>query len=186
MQAALVRSTRQQPLARATLRRALIGRRLVTTTVDASSLSSSSSSSAAPAKRQSIIPLSNIEAQWKKMSKEDQAIVSEQLEEAMKKDWRQMSLDEKKAAYYVSFGPHGPRTPASQPGDNLKIAGAVAVILGIAGAISLALSHYSTVPHTINKEWEEASNERALEQKMNPISGISSEGYKGKGFVQSK
>lgn len=26
-------------------------------------------------------------------------------------------------------------------------------------------------PKTINKEWEEASNQRALEQKMNPISG---------------
>ena len=59
-------------------------------------------------------------------------------------------------------------------------------------------------PKTISKEWEEASNERALEQKMNPISGssspqhlflvrshsshigIASEGYSGKGFVTHK
>lgn len=31
-------------------------------------------------------------------------------------------------------------------------------------------------PKTISKEWEEASNERALEQKMNPISGLSLSG----------
>lgn len=61
-------------------------------------------------------------------------------------------------------------------------------------------------PKSISKEWEEASNERALEQKMNPISGIylpnslkthvdvelgfftgiSSEGYSGTGFVTHK
>lgn len=54
----------------------------------------------------------------------------------------------------------------------------------------------------MSKEWQEASNERAKEQKMNPISGklylmyfsnpytelrfftgITSEGYSGKGFV---
>jgi len=66
-------------------------------------------------------------------------------------------------------------------------------------------------PKTMSKEWQEASNERAIEQKLNPISGtflgfcfvsmslitlrflllffllgIASEGYSGKGFVQSK
>ena len=67
----------------------------------------------------------------------------------------------------------------------------------------------SPPPKTINKEWEEASNQRALEQKMDPISGrcstrngiimsadsdvmrfvnagIASEGYSGKGFVTHK
>jgi len=119
------------------------------------------------------------------MSQEDKVVVHEQLEELMKKDWKQLSLDEKKAAYYVSFGPHGPRTPASKPGDNLKIAAAVAAILGLAGAVQLTIQHFAEKPRTLNKEWQEASNERALEQKMNPITGISSEGYSGKGFVQS-
>lgn len=66
-------------------------------------------------------------------------------------------------------------------------------------------------PKTITREWEEASNQRALEMKLNPITGmyspfvprglisfyltgvcvflslgISSEGYSGKGFVQTK
>ena len=38
-------------------------------------------------------------------------------------------------------------------------------------------------PLTTTKEWEEATNEYLREQKSNPITGISSEGYKGKGYV---
>lgn len=38
---------------------------------------------------------------------------------------------------------------------------------------------------TMTKEWQEASNEIALEQKQNPITGIASENYKGSGHVQS-
>ena len=66
-------------------------------------------------------------------------------------------------------------------------------------------------PKTLTKEWQEASNERAKELNLNPITGmystnynilcrlisymrlfsflflgISSEGYSGKGFVQAK
>ena len=36
----------------------------------------------------------------------------------------------------------------------------------------------------MTQEWQEQSNERAREEKLNPITGISSEGYKGEGMVQ--
>ncbi|KAJ1792132.1 cytochrome c oxidase [Coemansia sp. RSA 1938] len=39
-------------------------------------------------------------------------------------------------------------------------------------------------PRTMTREWQEATNKLAIERNLNPISGISSEGYKGKGFVQ--
>jgi hypothetical protein len=45
----------------------------------------------------SAIPLSNVEAQWEKMSNEEQLSVHQQLEELQKKDWKELSLDEKKA-----------------------------------------------------------------------------------------
>lgn len=45
----------------------------------------------------SIIPLSNVEAQWEKFSAEEQAQVYTQLEELTKKDWKTLSLDDKKA-----------------------------------------------------------------------------------------
>ncbi|KAH9484560.1 Cytochrome c oxidase polypeptide 5, mitochondrial [Psilocybe cubensis] len=133
------------------------------------------------------IPLSNIEAQWARLSAEEKVSVHEQLEVLQQKDWKELSLDEKKAAYYVAFGPHGPRTPSSQPGDNVKILAATAGLVGAAGVLYFVLKQFAQpLPKTMTKEWQEASNERAIEAKINPITGISSEGYTGKGFVQSK
>jgi hypothetical protein len=41
------------------------------------------------------------------------------------------------------------------------------------------------VPITRTKEWEEATNEYLKSQNSNPISGVSSEGYNGSGYVTS-
>ncbi|KAG1865209.1 COX4, subunit IV of cytochrome c oxidase [Suillus fuscotomentosus] len=135
----------------------------------------------------SVIPLSNVEAQWENISKSEQAVVHRQLEELQKKDWKTLSLDEKKAAYYVAFGPHGPRAPVSPPGQGFKVFLGTMGLVGVAGLLTLAIRSQSPPPpKTITREWEEASNQRALEQKSNPITGISSEGYSGKGYVVSK
>ncbi|KAJ3997220.1 cytochrome c oxidase subunit IV family [Lentinula boryana] len=197
MQAALRLARYSAPLRSATSVRCLATTANPSHVASASSASSSSSSSKA-----SIIPLSNVEAQWEKMSSEEKSTAHEQLEEIMKKDWKQLSLDEKKAgelynvvlgwyflipgpAYYVAFGPHGPRAPVSKPGDGFKIFAGTAALIGVTGIIYYAIRVFSPAPpRTINKEWQEASNQRALEQKMNPITGIASEGYAGKGFVQ--
>jgi cytochrome c oxidase subunit 4 len=125
-----------------------------TTSTTSPSFSSSSSSS--------VIPLSNVEAQWEQMSKEDQLVVHQQLEELQKKDWKTLSIDEKKAgalsiylslslsllireglltAYYVAFGPHGPRRPIHPPGSVLKIA------LGTVGCIAAATVLWSLTRH---------------------------------------
>ncbi|KAF8686818.1 hypothetical protein AX14_003782 [Amanita brunnescens Koide BX004] len=144
----------------------------------ASSVTSSASRAA------SIIPLSNVEAQWATLSTEEKATVHEQLEVLQKKEWKELSLDEKRAAYYVAFGPHGPRAPTSKPGDSLKIFGYTMALVGIAGVLGYAIRGFaSSPPRTMTKEWQEATNKRALEMNLNPITGISSEGYKGTGFV---
>lgn len=41
-------------------------------------------------------------------------------------------------------------------------------------------------PMTTTREWEEATNELFKRDKINPITGIASEGYKGKGYVTHK
>ncbi|KAF9072980.1 COX4, subunit IV of cytochrome c oxidase [Rhodocollybia butyracea] len=171
----------------ASLRASTSIRCLATTANPAHVASAPATSASSSTAKPSIIPLSNVEAQWEKMSTEEKATVYEQLEEAMKKDWKLLSIDEKKAAYYVAFGPHGPRAPVSKPGDNFKVFAGTLALMGVAGILFYAIRLASPPPpRTINKEWEEAANQRALEQKMNPITGIASEGYSGKGFVTHK
>ncbi|KAJ8455385.1 hypothetical protein ONZ45_g18958 [Pleurotus djamor] len=149
--------------------------------------SPTASAAAASAPRHSVIPLGNVEAQWANMNQEDKSLVIEQLEQIQKKDWKELSIDEKKAAYYVAFGPHGPRAPINPPGTLLKVFLATMGLVGAAGVLTITIKQFATPPpKTITKEWEEASNERAIEQKMNPITGITSEGYSGKGFVTHK
>jgi hypothetical protein len=54
-----------------------------------------------PRGEQSIIPLSNVEAQWATLSTEEQAIVHRQLAELQKRDWKSLSRDEKKAGQSI-------------------------------------------------------------------------------------
>ena len=67
----------------------------------ASSSSSSSSSAAAPpsvtSSRVAPIPLSNVEALWTKLSGDEKVAVHEKLEALQLKDWKTLSVDEKKA-----------------------------------------------------------------------------------------
>ncbi|RPD66584.1 cytochrome c oxidase subunit IV [Lentinus tigrinus ALCF2SS1-6] len=124
---------------------------------------------------------------WERLSADEQLTIHQQLEEIQKKDWKTLSVDEKKAAYYVAFGPHGPRAPIDPPGTLPKIIIGVAALIATSAALFFSIRATAPPPpRTISKEWEEASNERALEQKMNPIHGIGSEGYSGPGFVTHK
>ena len=55
------------------------------------------SSSAAP-----VVPLSNVEAMWERLSANEQLAIHQQLEELQKKDWKSLTIDEKKAGASVS------------------------------------------------------------------------------------
>ncbi|SPC64877.1 probable cytochrome-c oxidase chain V precursor [Ustilago sp. UG-2017b] len=131
-----------------------------------------------------VVP--NIEANWKSLSKEEQYGVFRQLEELQRKDWKELSIDEKKAAYFVSFGPHGPRKPITASGQGAKTLAGVAALLGVTTVVYYLMRANGGAPvKTMTKEWQEASNQIAIKQKQNPITGISSENYQGKGHVQS-
>lgn len=188
-----------------------------------STTSSSSATGALSGARVANIPLSNIEAHWQRLSGEEKISVHEQLEALQLKDWKELSLDEKRAgkgfsndflptfaqtfcirtaltynflliAYYVAFGPHGPRAPTSQPGDTVKIIFSTLALIAAGGALFFTIKAFSAYfkkflkatfgmiscvcslsgpapPRTMTKEWQEASNERAKEMKLNPISG---------------
>lgn len=107
-------------------------------------------------------------------------------------------------AYWIAFGPHGPRA-LPPPGEGRQIFLYTAIGVGISGVIFLLIrSQARTPPATMNQQYQEMTNEylrvnlplgtfhitqtdRTLQnQKTEPITGVSSEGYTGKGQVQSK
>ncbi|KAI8328774.1 cytochrome c oxidase subunit IV, partial [Chlamydoabsidia padenii] len=135
----------------------------------------------------STVTVQNLEGRWKTLSTAEQNTIAKQLEEAQKADWKVLSTDEKKAAYYIAFGPHGPREPITGPGHTQKVIGGTLAVLAVSGVLFAAIrSQGKETPITVNKEWEAATNEYLKSQNSNPISGISSEGYKGTGYVVSK
>ncbi|CAG8502119.1 17793_t:CDS:2 [Racocetra fulgida] len=116
--------------------------------------------------------IANIETQWKALSEAEKSSLIKKLEDLQKQDWNKLSVDDKRAEPFMG------------PGHTGK------VIIGIGGvlAASLAFLYVTKVlvpeqPRTLTKEWQEATNEKMRSQKADPITGISSEGYKGKGFV---
>jgi len=120
------------------------------------------------------------------MPPQEQAKLWEQLRDRMRVDWNEMTLQEKKAAWWIAFGPHGPRAE-DPPGEWSKIMWYTTIGVAISGALFFTIHSFARPPpRTMTKEWQEATNEYLKKERINPIYGISSEGYKGKGYVQSK
>ncbi|CAD6574250.1 MAG: Cytochrome c oxidase subunit 5A [Cyphobasidiales sp. Tagirdzhanova-0007] len=158
---------------------------------------------AAVAARQSGMPsLGSIEASWVSLPREEQESIYSDLQELQKKDWKELSLDQKKAgnniAYYIAYGPHGPRAPIVPPNTNGKVfAGVVASIVVAFGVFSLVrLNDFhllitrfrlpaQAAPKTLTKEWKEAQQEYAKEQKMDPFTGATRADGKGKSHASA-
>ncbi|KAK4239260.1 cytochrome c oxidase subunit IV family [Achaetomium macrosporum] len=130
--------------------------------------------------------LANIEKRWEVMPMQEQAELWMALRDRMKGSWTELTLQEKKAAYWIAFGPHGPRA-LPPPGENKKVALYTAIAIGFSFVLFATMrSLAKPAPRTMTKEWQEATNEYLKEQKADPLTGISSEGYSGKGMVQSR
>ncbi|KAF2755668.1 putative cytochrome c oxidase polypeptide 5, mitochondrial [Pseudovirgaria hyperparasitica] len=106
------------------------------------------------------------------MPPQEQADLWMALRDRMKVDWKEMTLQEKKAAYWIAFGPHGPRTPPP-PGQGWR------VFVGTTQAIVVSLLIFAATrmfardpPRTMTKEWQAASEEYMRENNMEPISGF--------------
>ncbi|APA13554.1 hypothetical protein SS1G_07796 [Sclerotinia sclerotiorum 1980 UF-70] len=129
--------------------------------------------------------LADIEKRWEGMPPQEQAELWMSLRDRMKINWAELTLQEKKAAYYIAFGAHGPRAQ-TPPGESWKVLGYTLGGVGVSLALFLLIRSFAKgSPSTMNKEWQEATNEYLKSQNSEPISGISSEGYSGPGQVQS-
>ncbi|KEF54906.1 cytochrome c oxidase subunit 4 [Exophiala aquamarina CBS 119918] len=130
--------------------------------------------------------LAGIEKRWEAMPPQEQADLWMALRDRMKVDWHEMTLQEKKAAWWIAFGPHGPRAEAP-PGEWTKVFLYTMAGVGISVALFYAIHSFARPPpRSMTKEWQEATNEYLKSEKSNPLYGISSEGYSGPGHVQSK
>ncbi|KAH7089890.1 cytochrome c oxidase subunit IV-domain-containing protein [Paraphoma chrysanthemicola] len=125
--------------------------------------------------------LANIEKRWEDMPPQEQADLWMSLRDRMKVDWKEMTLQEKKAAYYIAFGPHGPRRPPP-PDEGRNVFFLSAGVIAAAFAVFAFTRMFASPirPRTMTKEWQEASEEYLKAQGSEPITG-----YKGM-LVQSK
>ncbi|RYP51276.1 hypothetical protein DL768_003373 [Monosporascus sp. mg162] len=129
--------------------------------------------------------LANIEKRWEGMPSTEQAELWMSLRDRMKENWSELTLQEKKAAYWIAFGPHGPRAQAP-PDEPRKVAMYTAIGVLFSFAIFATMRAFGgPAPRTMNKEYQEASNEFLKNQGAEPLTGLSSDSYKGKGMVQS-
>ncbi|KAF1833142.1 COX4-domain-containing protein [Decorospora gaudefroyi] len=125
--------------------------------------------------------LANIEQRWEDMPPQEQADLWMTLRDRMKTDWKELTMQEKKAAYYIAFGPHGPRRPAPPDEGRKVLFLSLAVIAGSFALFAFTRMFASPVrPRTMTKEWQEATEEYMKAQGTEPITG-----YKGM-MVQSK
>ena len=91
---------------RALLRTAHVaGRRTIAATANPAHAAPAASTAAS-----AVVPLSNVEAQWEKLTQQEQLAVHQQLEEIQKRDWKTLSIDEKKAGASRLFRPTSPST----------------------------------------------------------------------------
>ncbi|SPO05644.1 probable cytochrome-c oxidase chain V precursor [Cephalotrichum gorgonifer] len=129
--------------------------------------------------------LNNIEKRWESMPLQEQAELWMALRDRMKGSWKDLTLQEQKAAYWVAFGPHGPRA-LDPPGEGKKLLFHTVLVLGATLGIFGAIRFFGGKgPETMSKEWQEESNEYLKQQRAEPLTGYSSEGYNGPGMVQS-
>lgn len=107
------------------------------------------------------------------------------IQKSIKKPDRLTFYCSSSTAYWIAFGPHGPRS-LPPPGEGKKVALYTAIGVGASLLLFASMRLFAgPAPHTMTREWQEAANERLREQKAEPFTGISSEGYKGKSQIQS-
>lgn len=124
-------------------------------------------------------PLSNayvnkLETRWESLPETDKNALINDLRERMKVSWNELTVAEKKAAYYVSYGGWGPRTPMYGPNDKSNIFWGTMAGMGAGLALFLFLK-FTFVKKTLtnNREWQEKSDEYLKSQNANPFTGYS-------------
>lgn len=117
--------------------------------------------------------ITNLSGRWEKLPESDKQDIITSLAERQQLPWTQLSLEEKKAAWYISFGQWGPRKPLRSDEDVKKIW--VGIFAGCAISVALFMAYRSqrNIPKTMNKEWQLKSDEYLASKNANPFSTYS-------------
>ena len=118
--------------------------------------------------------VSSLETRWATLPKSDQTALIDELKARQALPWQELTAAEKKAAYYISFGEWGPRKPLYGPGDKAKIFWGVTI--GIVGSVVMFAGIRSLgapAPESMNRQWQEASDEYLKSKNANPFTGYS-------------
>ncbi|KAI9208783.1 cytochrome c oxidase subunit IV family, partial [Polychytrium aggregatum] len=119
----------------------------------------------------SDLSIKNIETRWHKLPECEQGAIADVLAEAQKGDWKKLSLDQKRAAYFVAYGTYGPRT-LPDPILKYKVATWVGSFLLLTyGLWAYYVNEYTPKLVTQTPEWQEDEKVRAIEAKQNPYYG---------------
>ncbi|KAK9466646.1 cytochrome c oxidase polypeptide 5A mitochondrial [Lipomyces arxii] len=116
--------------------------------------------------------IANLPARWESLPVEEQVRLTTLIWERQKQPWTELTLNEKKASFYVSYGPWGPRKPMHKKYDGFRIFGGV--VLGVAAAVAIfaiAREFAAPPPKTMTKEWQEASDKLYKDGFIEPFSG---------------
>lgn len=115
-----------------------------------------------------------LDQRWESLPKEDQTALIDELKARMELPWQQLTSEEKKAAYYISFGEWGPRRPLHAPGDTSKVIwGTVAGLLAGVGLFGSYRMFAQPGPATLDRSWQDKSDEYLKSKNANPFTGYS-------------
>ncbi|KAI8914911.1 cytochrome c oxidase subunit IV family [Powellomyces hirtus] len=116
--------------------------------------------------------LAQIETRWAKLPECEQGAIADLLAEKQKGDWNKMTLEEKRAAYWIAYGPYGARTP-HDPAMKWKVLGWSLTFTAIAVGVWVYWTA-NVIPElrTQTPEWKAEEERRAIENKQNPFTGV--------------
>lgn len=118
--------------------------------------------------------IGGIEQRFPAMAKADQSSIVESLAQRQLGSWTELTKDEKRAIWFVHYGPYGPRKPLYTTEDKIWIARTVALSLVFCGVLYAYLrSLAAPAPKTMTREWQEASDEYLKSKNAEPFSGYS-------------
>lgn len=140
------------------------------------SFASAAASSSTPS---SFSPLTAIETRWGKLPEAEQGAIADMVKQAEAGDWKLMTMEQKRAAYIIAYGPFGARNPMD-PALKYAVTGWVGGFFGLAVVMWTLWEKQKPVVPTMNKEWKDAENQISKENRTNPYSGPTNAVYSKK------